>query len=333
MKMIFPFLMIFLKHPFKTIRYAISNVKIRKDTVKILKYQRLCRLKKDIKPVYFFGPYKSISFKLGGSYILEALRQSGIKAYSGYYTNVDSIYDSIVVIVQRISEEIDVMKLKKNGNRIIFDIHDAYCLWKEETYRLIDIADFIIYPNRTLVDEISKDKKKTYTVLYGYADPAIYILFREKKYKNFDTIKCCYFGYKRNAEMKILNKLQKEISLTLLPSSLESIKKLTDFNMHIDVRKDKVKDDILYKPLTKILIAAECNSNIIVEKTPRTLEILPEDYPFFISKDKIEEDIKRIKSLFGTEKWRYGLSVMADIRNKYTFSYHLQSFIKILEGL
>lgn len=324
----------FFQRPRRLIHYLIRNIEIRKNTNKILKYQGISnRTKKNIKPVFFLGRYNKLSFKLGGLYIIEGLREYGIKAFSGYYMPEKNIRNSIVVIVRNLYGKFDILKLKEKGNIIVFDIRDGYSAILKDVNHLIDLSDCLIFPNSCFLNEMLKRKKTLpkSVVLYGYADPAISALFHRGWYKTFEDITLCYFGDIANVDFKILGILQREIPVEIIPATLENMNKLVNFNMHIDIRKNK--EDDLFKPLTKILIAAECDSNIIIEKTPRTLEILPDDYPFFISRNNIEEETKRIKSLFNTEEWKYGLSVMADIRKKYTFRNHIQSFIKILEEL
>ncbi|MCM8820989.1 MAG: hypothetical protein NC932_03460 [Candidatus Omnitrophica bacterium] len=333
MKLTHSFLVNFIQHPGRLVHYLIRNIEIRKNTKKILRYQGgLYKVNKDIRPVYFLGRYSSVAFKLGGLYIIEALRKAGIKAFSGYYASSGEIRNSIIVIIKKLYGKFNILKLKENGNIVVFDIRDNYDILNG-TNNLIDISDYLIFPNQVFLNEILRIKNKLpeSTVLYGYADPAISTVFSVDRYEKFEEITSCYFGYRVNVDLEILEILQKEIPVTIISSKLKNIDKLVNFNMHIDIRKKKEED--LYKPLTKILIAAECSSNIILEKTPRVLEILPDDYPFFISRNNIEDEVKRIKSLFNTEKWDYGLSVMATIREKYTFRNHIQSFIKILEEL
>lgn len=328
------FIMNFLEHPGRIVQCLIKNIEIRKIAHKMLEYQGgLPYVSERIKPVYFIGRYGSIAFKLGGFYMIEALREAGIKAYPGYRCSLKNIYNSIVVIVKDIYEKVDMLTLKKNGNKIILDIHDNYSDIIEGANNYIDLADYILFPNHALLEKISQIKGKipSYAIMYGYPDPAISSLFIEKGYRTFEEIRCCYFGYIRNVDMEIIELLKKEVSVTIVPATLKNIDKLINFNMHIDIRKNE--EDTAYKPLTKILIAAECNANILIEKTPRVLELLPPDYPFFISASDKENDIKRIKLLFNTEKWSYGLSIMENIRKKYSFRNHIISFIKILEEL
>jgi hypothetical protein len=81
------------------------------------------------------------------------------------------------------------------------------------------------------------------------------------------------------------------------------------------------------------LIAAECRSNIITRKTPRVLELLPNDYPLLIENDNIEDAIETAHSIYNTDAWEYALSVMGKIRDNCSLINHINKYIKILDDL
>lgn len=328
--MIFPFLMNFLSYPYRTTcQNPEQNTAIEKATLEILKEQGHIQKAKKTKPVYFFGRYDLLSFKLGGSYLIEGLKTAGITAAPGYCVPIENIRDSILVFIKTFPAA-DHSFLKKNGNKIIFDAHDSYDGLLKPAFNLTEFADYIIFPNQNIRNQILSLGKElpANVVLYGYADPAVSLFFLKNGYKTLDCIKCCYFGKKRNLDVKKLRGLRLKIPVTILPNSSDGLNELHLFNTHIDLRKHE--EDSLYKPLTKILVAAECASNIIIEKTPRVLELFPQDYPFFVSHGK---NYSTIKNLFNTAEWKYALSIMAAIRERYTFRSHVMSIIKILEDL
>jgi len=287
-----------------------------------------------IKPVYFFGRYRFSSFKLGGIYLIEALKKSGITAASGKGYNSTRIKNAVLVTVKQ-NYLGNLVPLKNNNNRIIVDVRDNY-LRKDGVFHPDffgrDLADVIIFSNRALLNRFLSIGPTTSRcrVLYGYADPAIRTFFSRYGYRKLTRLHCCYFGYHHNLDT---DRLGRRPDLTQIPLTEHNfnrcLKKLRDYNMHVDVNPDP--DACRYKPLTKVLIAAQCRANIIIRKSPRVLELLPADYPFFIENGNIETVFETAQSLAGTPAWEETLTVMDHIREKYAFENHLAEFINILK--
>jgi|GEM_PF-3378106 len=84
-----------LNHPRRTCRNLARHALARKDARKILKENAIPRRVGKTRHVYFFGRYDSISFRLGGSYLIETLRRMGVSARSGYFAPLESICASI----------------------------------------------------------------------------------------------------------------------------------------------------------------------------------------------------------------------------------------------
>ncbi|MFC1814230.1 hypothetical protein ACFL03_16225 [Thermodesulfobacteriota bacterium] len=318
--------------------YFFRNVRnARKIIPYILKGRKTIFCNTKINPVYFFGTFGLSSFKLGGVYLIEALRRIGVNARSGRNIPAGTIHDSIIVFVKAGFPE-DLRSIKSNQNKIIIDVRDNYC----SDYGVLnpdfagrDIADLLIFPNQALLDRFLEigSTSSNCLVLYGYPDPAITYFFQQNGYKKINELKSCYFGFDYNLDIQKVNNLQKRMSIDIIPLSEfnfnKYLPKLRDVNMHIDW--NPIQENCLYKPLTKILIAAECRSNIIIKKTPRVLEVLPSDYPFLVEDNDLETIMERAYTIFNTKQWEDALSVMDSIREKYSFYNHMEQFIDVLK--
>ena len=91
-------------------------------------------------------------------------------------------------------------------------------------------------------------------------------------------------------------------------------------NFHYAVRP-KIKE-WLFKPFTKGGIAAWCKANILVHKDDGdALQYLGEEYPYLIREELGEDVVRRYlakaREDFGGERWRFGLSIMRKIRERY----------------
>lgn len=292
-----------------------------------------------IKPVYFYGSYDLSSFKIGGIYPLEALKMMKIKVYSGWNVPPEDLKNSILVFVKhRIPA--NIREIKANGNKIIIDMQDNFiekdgALNPDFIGR--DVADYLLFPNRALLNKFLSIKPTTSKclVFYGFCDPAIAAIFKRKGKLSLQGLKCCYFGFKFNLSLDKISQAEKIFKIEVIPLTEfnfnQWVEHLRHFNLHIDLRP--VSDDNLYKPLTKLLIAAECRSNILIERSARVLEILPEDYPYLIENNDLESAMRRVKETYGTPVWDKALEMMADVCEKHSFNDHMQRFIQLLKSL
>lgn len=292
-----------------------------------------------IKPVVFFGGYRLTSFKLGGLYPVAALKQMGLRAASGRDRSIEKIKNTILVTIRR-NHLGDLRLLKTKNNKIIVDVRDNYYdedgVFNPDFFGR-DAADYIIFPSQVLLDRFLTlgPTSSACEVLHGYADPAITCFFEKQGYRQFNRLHCCYFGFDFNLDVQRIKELGNNFSVTQIPLTENNfnqyVSRLKNYNMHIDL--SPARDASLYKPLTKVLIAAECRSNIMIRKTPRVLELLPADYPFLIEDDDIASVMERAAAMVGTPEWQDALSVMDDIRKACAFRNHIKKLIRILEAL
>ena len=292
-----------------------------------------------IKPVYFYGSYNLSAFKIGGIYPLEALKMLKVKAYSGWHVPPEDLKNSILIFVKH-GIPVNIKKIKDNGNKIIVDMQDNFiesdgALNPDFVGR--DVADYLLFPNQVLLDKFLSIKPTTSKCLvyYGFCDPAIALISKRNKKLPSQGLKCCYFGFKLNLSLDKISQAEKIFKVNMIPLTEYNfnhlVNQLPQYNLHIDLRS--VNNDSLYKPLMKILIAAECRSNILIERTPRVLEILPKDYPYLIDHSDLESAMRCAKETYGTPVWDKALEIMADVREKYSFNNYMQGFIELLNSL
>lgn len=292
-----------------------------------------------IKPVYFYGSYGLSAFKIGGTYPLEALKMLKARVYSGWNVPLESLKDSILVFVKH-GIPANIKEIKAHGNKIIVDMQDNF-IEKDGALRPDfigrDVADYLIFPNQALLDKFLSIKPTTSKCLVfrGFCDPAISAIFKRKKTLLLRELKCCYFGFKLNLSLDKIAETEKIFKVDMIPLTEfnfnQCVEQLRHFNLHVDLRP--VNADSMYKPLMKVLIAAECRSNILIEKSPRVLEILPADYPYLIENNDLGSAMRRVKESYGTPVWDKALGEMADIREKYSFNNHMHRFVELLKNL
>ncbi len=291
----------------------------------------------DMRPVYFYGNFKLSSFKLGGTYIIEGLKLRGIRACSGHRVPVERVRDAIVVFVR---EKIprDLAAIRANNNAIVIDMRDNFIEeWGALRSDFVgrDAADCLIFPNEALKKAFlaAGPTSARCKVLYGFADPRIATFFAGAGYASLDGPRCCYFGFSQNLDKAMVDSQQARERVNVIPLTEKNfdtcVPMLRDFNLHLDVRPS----DNQYKPLTKVLIAAECRSHIIMRESPRVLELLPAHYPFLFRGDGLGEAIRLAYEAFRTPRWDKALRAMDSVRERHSYSHHLDRFVQILEEL
>lgn len=301
------------------------------------KPQGLCA--KEIKPVYFLGTKHVSSYKLGGTYPLEALKKMRIKTRERWGVDLGQLHDSILIFVKHGLPD-NLEQIKSNRNKIIIDMRDNFieadgALNPDFAGR--DLADVLLFPNQVLLDKFLSIKPTTSkcVVLYGFCDPAITSFFKKQKLNRGDALNCCYFGFNYNVDVSKVEDVKALPKIHMIPLTEfnfdEYVSHLLRFNMHIDYRP--INRDSMYKPLTKILIAAQCEANIMIQKSARVLELLPADYPYLIEGDDVAGALRRAQDTYATPQWFQALEVMAKIRREYSFNNHMYSLIEILKEL
>lgn len=301
------------------------------------------RRKPDKTPVVFYGHYGGPAFRLGGSIIIEALNQHGIPAYSGENISLDAISDSIVVLVHRVvlsdsGEEVHrggrlrrlLLELRSRNNIIVYDVRDQL-RFVDADNPARDLVDQIIFPTRVFMRRFLENGGATARLeaIHGFCDPRI--LHHKTSSVTEDRLCAVYYGRPYvwpPGDSARFDLLQPRTSMDM-NSHLDALKQ---YNLHIDVNDDMATRE--RKPLTKIFTAAGCKANIITERTERTLEILPPDYPFFIEHpEQLTQMLDFAKSEYGGPLWHKGLTQMADIRSIYTVEEYMKHFVPLLESL
>lgn len=301
--------------------------------------RRSAAASRKIRRTVFFGSYRLSSFKLGGLYPIEALNRMGLHARSGEKVPPESLRDAILVFVK---EELppDLRPFKARGNRIVVDMRDNHIHADgalNPGFVGRDVADRLIFPNQAVRDAflaIGQTESRC-DVLYGFADPEITRSLLDHGIRNYRELRGCYFGFSENLDAGLLGAARGAVPMEQIPLTETDFERhlprLGACNLHVDLRP--LASDNLYKPLTKVLIAAECRSNIIIERSSRSLELLPEDYPFLVDGHDAASAFQRARALFGTAAWHQALAVMERIRQAHSFQNHMHALLGMLEEL
>lgn len=160
------------------------------------------------------------------------------------------------------------------------------------------------------------------TVIHHHFDPMM------------DVLKCVrpegfapgYLGYRFNALYL------DEIPMRVVEDPNQWVGSMKSFNLHYNVREPK--DDLL-KPATKIAAAAGAGANIITLRSPIAMELLGNDYPYYInniSPGEVRRVFDKAKDEFGGEEWKRGVDIMAQLRPKLDLNLLVKKYAQVLSG-
>ena len=148
-------------------------------------------------------------------------------------------------------------------------------------------------------------------------------------FKPLEKVSTVYLG--RRAHAVIPQSLEGSIAVIEVKRSHHmkaAIRRLPDYNLHFAVRP--ASPDILlrgYTPFTKGVVAAACNSNILVTRdTDDAVDFLTPDYPYLLAGNghpEIEEGLRMAAEGsvnqtedFGGPEWNRGLELMRALRER-----------------
>lgn len=255
---------------------------------------------------------------------MNMLLSNGVDVKKATIGDVLNIKNSIVYIVKHIDENLGLL-LKNNNNLIYLDMVDLLahignnqnnyinaCLTRygvdkiivRQKFLLENLGDFGFYiPHHydfrlNTIQHIPNDFTKT-KISFPYTDPGGIFFHNEfpewfdiismdgKSFLNFDYIKEVHHKSMQN-------------------------------NFYFSLRRDDSLD-YYFKPATKTASAAAVGRNIIVNTDKALEDLLPNDYPYFFTKNSNEEFANfyetKIKSP-NIEEYKYGLECMKFVRNK-----------------
>jgi hypothetical protein len=201
-----------------------------------------------------------------------------------------------------------------NKNEIIIDMVDFK---SENQLHLFKFFSFGIFT--------SNEQRKKYMRFFKYPEKCQIIYhhwdkrFKDLKIQEKNEVKICYFGEKKKCEL--FGKI-KDIEFHHIDGLTfkNSINLYLFYNCHYIIKPDIHED--LIQPMTKLSNAASLNCPVIVSKRPQYIELLGEDYPYYVEKNNlecIEQCINKIKSTFNKEEWNKALYQMEKVKIKTSF--------------
>jgi len=91
-----------------------------------------------------------------------------------------------------------------------------------------------------------------------------------------------------------------------------------EYNLHIGVYAETGPEH-QFKPPSKLATAAACGANIILQRLPSNIDLLPESYPYYVDGPaEIPAMLEKARADFDGPEWERGLAMLRNVRERTT---------------
>jgi hypothetical protein len=234
------------------------------------------------------------STAIGADQMAPALERLGVDVRSVHAAEARGVRDAVLVFIKR-ADLADLVAARARGNRLVLDVQDTLVFrhWISHW----PLYDGVIFRNRRQAADYAPRRALCRTI-YQHWDP------RYGPHSNGH-------GGLRVAYLGILRSLDAHARLP----DVEMIgpERWFDgyaaFNAHLSVRT--TRRERLYKPNAKVATAAACDAVLITTRDAAALELLGEDYPFYLDGTdaaSVAAGLARAREAFGDADWSEALT-------------------------
>ena len=230
------------------------------------------------------------------------------------YSLPNDTRDSTIVVLKDMHQDEFVM-LKNNGNKIIIDVIDCIAngdYTMEQIYKWPFMDGLIVPTEQLAVEARILRPDLEVAVLYHHWDKKH--LKNIEHYKNTEEYKfrLAYIG----SPAGHFHKDQIE-NLTAVHEWEKMTSTSPYYTCHYSVRLEN-DPQFLYKPNTKISVAAAVGANVIHSRDLSLKNLLPDDYPYYTDTDleSVQKMAKYAEETFDSEIWHTGLEMMRELKER-----------------
>lgn len=231
--------------------------------------------------------------------------------------------DSILFLTKGVLKKItaeELQKLKQQNNILLFDFVDD-----PVRSDLVPFADLLIASSHSAyLEYLSKYPSDKIHLITHHVDPRIQGVMNKS-----NTFKIAYFGELVNTfKSSNLEKVVDFIQVDTNKINDGWISRLANYSFHYAIRANNVEGR--HKPFLKGFTAAAMGCNLLVQRSHEAVHYLTEEYPYLydgiVEENAILNKIKEIEADFGSSRWRFGLSIMRDIKDQCSISNIIKEF-------
>lgn len=242
-------------------------------------------------------------FVVNNDFTSSVLRGNHIAQATGsklLFQDIGGMSKQSVVFVKEADRGL-VLDAWDRGNRIIFDVIDLFC-YKQRTCPFADLVDVLIVPNRACIAWYAERfPGARYAVIPHQWDYRIKGTAQQSRYAPG------YIGNRFNFTVPDFDGAK-----VFLPA--QHLEAVPQFNLHLALQRRDERIALL-KPATKVSTAAAVLANALTYRDPSAVELLGDDYPFYVDGDPMAA-IRMARESFGSATWKKGRDMMKDVKER-----------------
>lgn len=221
-----------------------------------------------LRPIYFVKSWDKGSTAFGADQMaeaIEALELPGVSARSIYAWELAGIRDSVLVFIKRADLK-DLLTARWRGNRCVLDVHDQVVFRRWISYA--PLYHGFIFRNRRQLEDFGRRRALCRTIPH-HRDPR----YRPHEAPD-DRLRTAYLGTRRSLS------LWGDVPGVEFVGPDRWFDRAPEFNAHLALRENR--REWLYKPNAKVATAAACEAVLLTTPDCSSVEMLGEDYPFYL---------------------------------------------------
>jgi len=284
-----------------------------------------------VRDLFFVKSWDKGSTVLGADQMAEAITRLGTPARSIYAPELAGIRNAIFVFIKR-ADLRHLLAARLAGNRSVLDVQDQVVFRRWISYGLL--YDGFIFRNRRQLEDFGNRRRRVVCrTIYQHWDPR-YGAHRA----GCDGLRLGYLGTRRS------------ISLWGQIPGVEFVGpdawfiRAPELNAHLCLRE--TRREWLYKPNAKIATAAACEAVLLTTPDCSSVEMLGEDYPFYLDgletshgadrealRASIARGIERLKKAVGGPLWHHALERLRAVKEESTIERTARRYLDLFEDL
>lgn len=274
------------------------------------------------REIVFVKYWDKGSTELGATQMSAALRQLGAASRVIDATELNQVRNAVLVFIKR-ADFLHLLAARRAGNRCVLDVQDqiVFRRWLSHWF----LYDGFIFRNQRQREDYSGwNRRAVSRTIYQHWDPR----YRPNTAPS-DRLRAAYLGTRRSLP-RLWGKLE---GVTFIDSG-DWFAEASRFNAHLSLRQPG--REWRYKPNAKIATAAACNAVLLTTPDCSSVELLGEDYPFYIKhadRENCTEMLRYAAGAFGGPAWSQALERLREIREQTTIERTAGRYLDMFEDL
>lgn len=270
------------------------------------------------RKIVFWGIEDRPSSVMRGRQVAEAIARTGRETETRIgRSSLRDLRDAVVVAVKN-----GVPLSVRRRNRVVFDCIDFDPLGAAHG---MPFCAAILAPTRAMASRLRPwvPSSIPIEVVYHHADPRI-----RPNVVGDAGLRLVYVGESTNSAY-----LHGEIpELSLLDFRTPAwLDELRNYNAHFSARLDRTKS------VVKLANAATSCAMYVGAREPGCVELLGEDYPFFLTDHRdlsaVREDLRRFADEVGTPRWRDAAERLEFVRSRLALDRIVEDYLRVVDSL